>query len=291
MKVSEIFGPVVQGEGLRVGTPSIFLRLFGCNLRCPMFNIESFNVGDKNQEVQNLIFHLSDYQTLNDLPQVKTGCDTYYAIYPEFKKFRKDISVDEVAQDIVSRCASSKGKRLPDLVITGGEPLLHQRELLKLFSETSLLYTIKNVTFETNGTQPLSQELSDYFQFNFVTQWLFSISPKLYNSGHTRFDTLCPQAIKSYCNHDHQNNIKIVLKFVISFDRNIEKTKEDCLDFIRSYRSHDVIVDEVYIMPEGAIFDDHYLNNARKCIDWCIEMGFNYSPRLQVELFGNGVGT
>jgi len=34
LKVSEIFGPSIQGEGVLVGTPSIFLRLAGCSLRC-----------------------------------------------------------------------------------------------------------------------------------------------------------------------------------------------------------------------------------------------------------------
>lgn len=33
MKVSEIFNSI-EGEGKRVGLPSTFIRLFGCNLRC-----------------------------------------------------------------------------------------------------------------------------------------------------------------------------------------------------------------------------------------------------------------
>lgn len=34
LEVSEIFGPTLQGEGLSIGTPSIFLRLRRCNLSC-----------------------------------------------------------------------------------------------------------------------------------------------------------------------------------------------------------------------------------------------------------------
>lgn len=34
LPVSEIFGPVVQGEGRHIGTPSTFLRLGLCNLSC-----------------------------------------------------------------------------------------------------------------------------------------------------------------------------------------------------------------------------------------------------------------
>ena len=36
MRVSELFLSS-QGEGLRVGHPSVFLRLFGCNFKCPSF--------------------------------------------------------------------------------------------------------------------------------------------------------------------------------------------------------------------------------------------------------------
>ncbi|SHK46972.1 7-carboxy-7-deazaguanine synthase QueE [Thermocrinis minervae] len=34
LKISEIY-PTIQGEGLLVGVPSLFIRLQGCNLRCP----------------------------------------------------------------------------------------------------------------------------------------------------------------------------------------------------------------------------------------------------------------
>ena len=33
MKISEIFYSI-QGEGIEIGTPTVFLRLFACDLRC-----------------------------------------------------------------------------------------------------------------------------------------------------------------------------------------------------------------------------------------------------------------
>jgi organic radical activating enzyme len=259
-----------------------------------MFNIHNFKPGQKNEEVKNIIFNLSQYEKLEDLPQVETGCDTYYAIYPEFKRFSQDMSVHDVYQEILSRCFPSNviglNKKQPDLVITGGEPLLHQRGLINLFSKTLLLDTIQNITFETNGTQILKQELQDFISSSDYVQWTFSVSPKLYNSGHSRMDTLYPDTLYSY-QQTYKKHVRIVLKFVISFDENIEQTKQDCLDFIKEYKMHDVLIDEVCIMPEGAVYDEHYKHNARECVNWCMEMGFRYSPRLQVELFDNGVGT
>jgi len=34
LNISEIFGPTIQGEGPLVGHPTIFLRVYGCNLDC-----------------------------------------------------------------------------------------------------------------------------------------------------------------------------------------------------------------------------------------------------------------
>lgn len=34
MRVAEIFGPTIQGEGTQIGTPTLFVRFGGCDFRC-----------------------------------------------------------------------------------------------------------------------------------------------------------------------------------------------------------------------------------------------------------------
>jgi len=54
LKVSEIFASV-QGEGLRQGEPTIFVRLTGCNLRCDFCDTKYAWEGGDNISVQQVI--------------------------------------------------------------------------------------------------------------------------------------------------------------------------------------------------------------------------------------------
>lgn len=291
MRVSEIFGPVLQGEGYRVGVPSVFLRLFGCNLRCPNFG-NTKATQSKNEEVVQIIQHIDKYRTLADLPEVHTGCDTYYAIYPEFKRFAKDMTVDEISHVLVEKASQSSDingfrKRPLDLVITGGEPLLHQSHLIKLFFETDLLSYYHTITFETNGTQELTKDFKGCLESFETIRWIFSVSPKLTNSGHSELTTLNEQAVASY-NMPHS---LVYTKFVLDFDGQESSYQAEIMNFLKEYNNAGAVISEVYIMPQGTVNSETYQRNCQQAANWCCEMRFHYSPRLQVELFGNGIGT
>ena len=34
VRISEIFGPTIQGEGVLIGQPTVFVRIGGCDYRC-----------------------------------------------------------------------------------------------------------------------------------------------------------------------------------------------------------------------------------------------------------------
>ena len=110
LRYSEAFYSV-QGEGKFVGVPSVFLRTFGCNFRCMNFGTnetkdrwEQHKEGNRyNAEVKALIdagVHETT-EKFTDLPIVHTGCDTYASIYPEFKHFNKEATIDEVVEHLL----------------------------------------------------------------------------------------------------------------------------------------------------------------------------------------------
>lgn len=55
MKIVEIFESI-QGEGLYLGTPVIFLRLAGCNLHCPFCDTkESWGTQEADESITNIV--------------------------------------------------------------------------------------------------------------------------------------------------------------------------------------------------------------------------------------------
>src|SRR5210317_2311823 len=134
LRYSEAFYSV-QGEGRFVGVPSVFLRTFGCNFRCMNFGLPRGTpmreTGVKyNPEVKELLdkeVHKQDIK-FEELPIIHTGCDTYASIYPEFKKFMMDRTVDEVVDHLLSLTPEGswtmENGQDVHLIFTGGEPLL-----------------------------------------------------------------------------------------------------------------------------------------------------------------------
>lgn len=59
MRVVEIF-PSIQGEGPLIGTPSIFLRLAGCNLNCPWCDTPQKNEVNFDVPVANVVHSIRD---------------------------------------------------------------------------------------------------------------------------------------------------------------------------------------------------------------------------------------
>ena len=169
------------------------------------------------------------------------------------------------------------------LIITGGEPLLGwQRAYAELLSHPKMA-DLKNITFETNGTQELHEAFRD-----FLIEWVdevpgrevtFSVSAKLSASGEKAEDAIKPAVVNSYQVYGHT-----YLKFVVETEDHVNEAVH-AVDKFRAGGFKGV----VYLMPQGGVvtpYDANKLNIA----NICCERGFNYSPRLHVDLWGNGWG-
>ena len=295
LRYSEAFYSV-QGEGRFVGVPSVFLRTFGCNFRCMNFGLErhpdraeKLKQGIKyNPEVKTLIDDgvLDKVDTFEDLPIIHTGCDTYASIYPEFKKYMMDKTIDEVVDHVLSltperKWTMSNGQDV-HFILTGGEPLLGwQRFYVDLF-EHPKMKDLKNVTFETNTTQTLHKDFEDYLrkQDRFEVTW--SCSPKLSVSGEPWHTAIKPEIALSYYRIP---NSQMYFKFVVADATDVDEVTKAVAEY------NQVGIDvPVYIMPLGGRSEEYKLN-TKKVAELAMARGWRYTPRLHVDIFGNAWGT
>jgi organic radical activating enzyme len=169
------------------------------------------------------------------------------------------------------------------LVITGGEPLLGwQRSYPELLDHPSN-DRLKEITFETNGTQELTPEFRSY-----LSKWTkvvkrevtFSISPKLSVSGERWEDAIRPEIITTY-----EWFGTAYLKFVVATKYDVAEAEQAVNEYRKAgFTGH------VYLMPVGGVESVYALNN-RNVAELAMKKGWRYSDRLQVPLFKNEWGT
>ena len=277
LKISELFYSI-QGEGRYMGVPSVFLRTFGCNFKC-----DGFGMPKGELSVERFSVDSEKYTNYKMLPLVSTGCDSYASWDPRFKHLSPVLSIDSIADGIVD--ILPHGKWVDEhLVITGGEPLLGwQKSYIDLLQHDKMK-SLKELTFETNGTQKLIPELTEYLQ-----EWkrnreknalTFSVSPKLTVSGESWDEAILPSVIYQY-----QNVGFVYLKFVVASEEDLQ----DAERAVDEYRKHG-FTGPVYLMPLGGVERVYSLNN-RAVAEMAMRKGWRYSDRLQVPLFKNEWGT
>lgn len=188
-------------------------------------------------------------------------CDTKYTWDWENYDPHEELHTEQVATVLEQLDAMGVGM----LVVTGGEPLLQQRNLPPLLQEVKARGWWVEV--ETSGTIApiLGPDLVDRF----------NVSPKLANSGNRQSRPYRPDVLRSF-----QESGRAVFKFVA----------QDPSDLLEV----DSMVDEcglepVYVMPEGT--DAETLTaRMRELAEPVLARGWVLTPRLHILLWGNERG-
>lgn len=281
LKIAELFYSI-QGEGRYMGVPSVFLRTFGCNFKCAGFGMPR---GESSKEATDIAEVAHMYTKYEELPLVSTGCDSYASWHPDFKNLSPMLETDGIADRIMEILPFGEWRE-EHLVITGGEPLLGWQRAYPDLLRNKRMQSLKEITFETNGTQKLTPEFKE-----FLINWqldgrghpnevTFSVSAKLSNSGEDRAEAIRPAIV---CEYEEVGYT--YLKFVVA-------TEADAMEAIMTagiYRAEG-FKGPIYLMPVGGVESVYSMNN-RRVAEFAMKHGLRYSDRLQVPLFKNEWGT
>jgi len=285
IKIAELFYSI-QGEGRYMGVPSVFLRTFGCNFKCAGFGMPRGEVSHEATDIAATHTMITPFTKYEDLPLVSTGCDSYASWHPDFKDLSPMLESDAIADRIAGIIPHGEW-RDEHLVITGGEPLLGWQRAYPDLLDHPKMQGLKEITFETNGTQKLTKEFKQYLHTwayhhdkDFWREITFSVSAKLPCSGEKWEEAICPETV---CEYEEYGTA--YLKFVIATEQDFADAERATEEYRKAgFTGH------VYLMPVGGVESVYALNN-RKVADLAMKRGWRYSDRLQVPLFKNEWGT
>jgi organic radical activating enzyme len=228
LPLSEMFVSL-QGEGRFAGTPSLFIRFNYCNLGC-------------------------------------AWCDTRFTWDPA--KIESDELLDTAV--IVERALGlvEEHNLNPEhvhIVLTGGEPMLHQDRLPELIQLLKAqLFDFFEI--ETDGIIAPSPEMAEL-----VSWW--NCSPKLSNNGLSPEQNIAREAIWAIAATGQAD-----FKFVITKPEDIDEVERDYLSIIPR--------ESIILMPEG-MTASRQLRVMPWLIEECTRRGYRFSPRLHVLAFDN----
>jgi organic radical activating enzyme len=160
------------------------------------------------------------------------------------------------------------------LVLTGGEPALHQKQIFRFLiwfkNEHGFLPYIE---IETNGTIYLSDDF-----FEILDQ--INCSYKLANSGEPFKKRIKMKSLKRISSHKNY-----FFKFVINKDLDMEETLETLGEVYEGF----IIKSNVYLMPAGE--DQAELSKTRPIVaDLCKKHFFNYTERSHIVIWNKKTG-
>lgn len=225
----ELFASI-QGEGFSTGVPSVFVRVAECNLQCDW-------------------------------------CDTRYTW--DWERYDRDEETLQLpVADVVARVLAAAGASIKNAVLTGGEPLLHQDDLVEV--ATALRAKGFRIEIETNGAIEPSEDLLDV-----VDQW--NVSPKLESSGNKKTARLRTGPLTRFAVLPNA-----YFKFVACGAADLDEIE----GIAKTYK---LPRERIVIMPEGTE-PTALIERSRELVPLCQQRGFRFGTRLHVILWGDGRG-
>ena len=228
LRVAEQFYSI-QGEGVTIGVPAVFLRLSGCNLLCSSDDwvCDSIDVWTKG---------------------TKTAFEDVFS-EEDIRRFHQGVH----------------------LVITGGEPMMHQKQVirfLKWFLEQ--YHFLPTIEVETNGTYT-----PDRFMIRVVSHW--NVSPKLRNSGEEFVKRFKKDSLIELWNLPTS-----IFKFVISSPSDISEINYDYGEFI-------TWGPKTVLMPAGDSIVK-LRENEQQVVMLAKQLRSRYSTRLHIHIWDKATG-
>jgi organic radical activating enzyme len=199
-------------------------------------------------------------------------CDTAYTWNWHDTPFEHDRGqkFDREAEAIRLSVAEAAAYAAPlaseGFVITGGEPLMQRAVLPDLIDALKAGAPDALIEIETNGSIAPPPTLVKRVD-------LFVVSPKLAHSGNDAALALKAEALAAF-----SASPKGVFKFVA-------RSADDVAAAAAIASEHAIDASRVYIMPEGTEFET-LSQRARALTPAILAHGFNFTPRLHIDLFG-----
>ena len=224
----------LEGEGEYIGHPSVFMRMSLCNLTCKGFASENS----------------------------PNGCDSFISWSVKNKMSFEDIFQLMEEKNYIDHLRNNAVFKL-----TGGEPLINQKQLLKFIEEFIGRYKfVPRIDFETNATLIPDERWIREFKATFTT------SPKLTTNGDPEEKTYKPEALKWHVKHNSG------FKFVITSDKDIE---EIWRKYVNDDKGINVPLNRVWFMPCCGSRKEH-IERAPAVAEYAKAMHVNFSPRMHL---------
>lgn len=255
LPISEQFYSI-QGEGTYAGTPSVFLRLQGCNLCCG---------GWENKDVEK-------QEDMKPKGEATWVCDTIAT----WRKEEEYPTVESLVDEWVEKGWLENFRNGTHLILTGGEPTMpsRQHQLVDLLWELNDHDALPFVEVETNGT------IAPLQQFDVLVDH-YNISMKLSNSGMSESRRITPDAINHYKARWSEVG-GAMFKFVVS-------REEDVQEILELVEGYDIPDGMISLMPAGA--SQEQLRETYPLVaELCKKYNWDFSPRLHIDAWDMQVG-